>query len=726
MSKISKKFKIHYLIIPLFLTFLLYLFSLIFIFLPLIENSIVDKKREMIKELTNTVWNIMEFYNTQVEDGVISLEDAKTIVINNIKTIRYGKQKRDYFWIIDFRPFMIMHPYLTELNNQNLSDYYDPDGRDLIKEMVEIAESTDEGFLQYKWQLKDDSTQIFPKISFVKAFTPWGWIVGTGLYRNDIKEEITTMKRKLLGVSLFINLLMFFIFLYAIKRGLNKEKHLKEIEIKYKKLFEEANDAILILKDRIFIDCNTKALKLYGCKRSDIIGKRVIDFSPDYQGNGERSDSKSGKISNDSLEGDTQFFEWNHITKDGVPFIVEVSLSKIEINEEVFSISFIRDITKRKNDENKLIKAMEEAEISDKLKSAFLANMSHEIRTPMNGILGFVHLILENELEIEKRNEFLKIILSKGNQLLQIINDILDISKIESNQISINYTNFSLNDLIDELSMFFSFENANIELKVSKELTTSNDYICSDYNRLTQVLTNLLSNAFKFTKRGYVELGYKVNKNDLYFYVKDTGIGVNKKDKKIIFDRFRQSDDSLNRKYGGTGLGLSISNGLVKLLNGSIGVESDGENGSVFYFTIPYKQVKGKLNDFKPLPKLELDWSSKKIMVVEDDDMSFTFIKEVLRGSNAEIMHVKSGFNAIELLQKIKIDLILMDIQLQGIDGNDTAKEIRKFNSSIPIIAQTANAMTDDKDKSLLAGCNDYVSKPINGKELLNTIKSYF
>ncbi|NOQ25194.1 MAG: response regulator [Bacteroidales bacterium] len=725
MFKIPRKFKIHYLIIPLLLTFLLYVFSLIFFFLPLVEKSIVDKKKEMIKELATTVWNIIDFYNTQVEEGVMSLDDAKTIAVNNIKSIRYGKQKKDYFWINDFRTIMIMHPYLPELNNQNLSEFTDPDGRYLFKEMVEIAKSIDEGYIQYKWQLTDDSTQILPKISFIKAFTPWGWIVGTGVYIDDIQEEIATMKRKLLGVSLLITLLVLFIFLYAIKKGLIKEKHLKEIEIKYKKLFDEANDGILILKDRVIIECNTKALKLFGSKRSEIIGKRIIDLSPEYQDDGESSDIKSRKIVNDCLDGVTQYFEWKHVTIESVPFIAEISLFNVEINDEILIISFIRDITKRKSDENKLIKAMEKAEVSDKLKTAFLANMSHEIRTPMNGILGFAHLIQENDIEVEKRNEFLKIILSKGNQLLQIINDIIDISKIESNQIVINYTDFSLNDLLDELSLFFSIENANVELKISKELTNYNDYIHSDYNRLTQVLTNLLSNAFKFTESGYVELGYKVNKHDLYLYVKDTGIGVNKKDRKIIFDRFRQSDDSLTRKYGGTGLGLSISKGLVTLLKGTIGVESDGENGSVFYLTIPYTQVKSKANNVKPISNLETDWSSKKIMVVEDDEMSFKFIKEVLRDTKVELMHVKSGLNAIELLKKINIDLILMDIQLPGIDGNDTTKEIRKFNTSIPIIAQTANAMADDKDKSLLAGCNDYLAKPIDGNELINTIKSH-
>lgn len=725
MFKLPIKLKVHYLIIPLLVTFLLYIFSLIFLFFPYIEKNIVDKRKEMIKELTYTVWNIIDYYDKQVEDSVLSLDDAKSIVLNTLRDLKYGKEKKDYFWINDYRPYMIMHPYLPELNNKNLADYTDPDGTYLFNEMVEIVLRNGEGFVNYKWQLKDDTLQILPKISFVKGYKKWGWIIGTGVYINDIEDELALMEKQLISGAFIITLLVFLLYFYILRTGIKKEKHLVEIELKYKKLFEEANDAILLMHNFKYVDCNSKTLKLFNCTEKDLIGAIVKDFSPEFQDNGENSDIASRKIIENCIKGKSQFFEWKHLTKDRKAFIAEVSLSSIEIKDEIYVLSFVRDITKRKNDELKLVKAMEKAEASDKLKSAFLANMSHEVRTPMNGILGFSHLIQDNDLSPEKRNEYLKIILNKGNQLMQIINDIIDISKIESNQISINQTNFSLNDLIDELSAFFSIEFNNLELRINKSLNKYNDYITSDQTRLIQILTNLLSNAFKFTESGFIELGYEIKNSDLYFYVKDTGIGVKKEDQKIIFDRFRQSDDSTTRKYGGTGLGLSISKGLVELLGGKINVESDGKNGSLFYFTIPYRRAEAKSLKSKVGFENNLNWDTKKIMVVEDDDISFQYIFELLKETNVELFHVKTGLNAIELVKDTHFDLILMDVQLPGIDGNDTTREIRKFNRDIPIIAQTANAMADDKSKSIQAGCNYYLAKPIDGNVLIETVKSY-
>ena len=725
MHRFTNRFKLHYLIIPLLLAILTYLFSVIFFFIPDMERNAVNEKKDKIRELTHVVINMIDYYDKQVQDSILALDAAQKIVIENIKQIRYGAENKDYFWVNDFRPYMIMHPYLPELDSTDLSGFQDPDGTYLFNEMVELAIRNGDGYITYKWQLKDDTTKIIPKLSYVKAYKPWNWILGTGVYIDDVRNEIKSTRQKLIFVSIIITFIALMLYLYVIKRGIGKEKQLKEIETKYKKIFEEANDAILLLKDNQFIDCNSKALTMFKCERKEIIGKSVADFSPEYQDKDILSITEAEKIIEQCKKGKSQFFEWVHQKADKTNFIAEVSLSNIEIGDNNLIISFIRDITKRKKSEKDLIQAMEKAEASDKLKSAFLANMSHEIRTPMNGILGFAQLIQDGMVSSDKRAEYLEIIVNKGKQLMQIINDIIDISKIESNQIAINYSEFSINHLIDELYNFFSLEYRSVELIVAKELSDANDYIKSDYNRLTQILTNLLSNAFKFTDKGFVELGYKIKQKDIYFYVKDSGIGVKKKDQKIIFDRFRQSDDSSTRVYGGTGLGLSISKGLVKLLGGSIGVESDGENGSLFYFTVPLNMVKHSKQEVIETETEKFDFSSKTILIVEDDDASYMYMNELLKETNATINHVKTGSAAIELIKKDSIDLVLMDIQLPGIDGNNATREIRKFNTKIPIIAQTANAMADDRFKSIDAGCNDYIAKPINANELLTILNRY-
>ena len=725
MIKLAIRLRLHYLIIPLLLAFLLYVFSMLFFFLPAMERNIMNEKKQKIAELTNVVYDIIDYYNKQVEDSLIDLNTAQKIVIDNIKEIRYGNENKDYFWINDYRPYMIMHPYLPEMDSTDLSTFKDPDGTYLFNQMVELVIRNEHGFLNYKWQLKNDTSQILPKISYVKAFKPWDWIIGTGMYISDVESEMKAMKQKLLFVSVLIIIIALVLYGYVIKRGIYKERHLQEIEIKYKKIFEEANDAILLLKDDYFIDCNTKALRLFKCKRDELIGRKIIDFSNEYQEDGVLSEHKAEKIIEACKKGKSQFFEWNHQTLKGKPFIAEVSLTNIKIENTIYLISFIRDVTKRKNSEKQLIQAMEKAEASDKLKSAFLANMSHEIRTPMNGILGFAQLIQDNMISEEKKSEYLEIILNKGNQLMQIINDIVDISKIESNQITINNTEFSINKLIDDLSSFFSVEYRNLDLITTKDLPNGKDQIKSDHTRLTQILTNLLSNAFKFTEKGYVEFGYKIQQQEIYFFVKDTGIGIKNDDQKIIFDRFRQSDETISKLYGGTGLGLSISKGLVKLLGGEIGVESDGENGSKFYFTIPLELVTYAENKIEFEHPNQIDWKEKSILVVEDDDISFFFVKELLEETKAKIQHVKTGIDAIESVKKENFNIVLMDVQLPGMDGNTATKEIRKFNNNIPIIAQTANAMADDREKSIAAGCNDYIAKPIDGPELLSLINQY-
>jgi len=403
---------IHYLVLPLLFTFILYVFTWIFFFMPLVEKSITDRKKETIKEVTYAIWNILEFYNMQVIEGNMNLDEAQKMAINTISQIRYGKEKKDYFWINDFRPYMIMHPYLPELNNKNLSNFINQDNRYIFNEMVDLVMHNNEGFLSYKWQLKDDSSFIQPKISFIKAYHPWKWVIGTGVYISDIDEEIASMKNKLITVTFLITITILIVFAYTIQRGIKKEKQLEEIEKKYKKLFDGASDSILILKNGYFTDCNNSALDLFNCSRNELIGKSVIDFSPEYQEDGEKSKTKASEILIKSVNGESQFFEWTHLRYNGEKFIAEISLSNIEINKEIYLISFIRDITQRKADERNLLQAMERAEASDKLKSAFLANMSHEIRTPMNGILGFAQLVQDRELETDKREEYLKIIIN--------------------------------------------------------------------------------------------------------------------------------------------------------------------------------------------------------------------------------------------------------------------------------------------------------------------------
>ncbi|MFN8255110.1 MAG: PAS domain S-box protein [Bacteroidales bacterium] len=402
-------------------------------------------------------------------------------------------------------------------------------------------------------------------------------------------------------------------------------------------------------------------------------------------------------------------------------------------------IGTISDITQQQVIEEQLILSKEKAEEADTLKSAFLANMSHEIRTPMNGILGFSDLLKSEEISDAERNSYIDIIQQSGKQLLNIINDILDISKIEVGQIQINEEDCSVNDLLDELMGLFKPEivdKKKLKLELHKDLSNTDSILITDGVRLRQILTNLINNAIKFTSKGYIEFGYimipadspdEQIKHYLQFYVKDTGIGIPNSKREIIFDRFRQSDESHTRKFGGTGLGLAISKGFVELLGGQIWHESIEKSGSTFYFTIPYK-----IGDADRIHKIEAKlgsdyhWKGEYVLIVEDDEISYKYLYKILNKTGLKLIRAVSGNDAVDLCDKHdEIKLVLMDIQLPGMNGYEATERIREFKPDLPIIAQTAHALPEDRQKSIEAGCNDYLSKPIKRQLLLAKINQY-
>ena len=380
--------------------------------------------------------------------------------------------------------------------------------------------------------------------------------------------------------------------------------------------------------------------------------------------------------------------------------------------------------------EYELVMAKEKAEESDKLKTAFLANMSHEIRTPMNGILGFAEMLNDDNLSMVDRKKYLDIINNNGKMLISLIDDIIDFAKIEAGQIKVVHSDFSLNSLLMQvhssfLSESLKKEKSNVRLVLEKAFDNDNCYIKSDPNRIRQILTNLISNAFKFTNDGYIEFGYKVaSKNKLMFYVKDTGIGISPRKLKVIFERFIQADSSPTRKYGGSGLGLAISRGLVDLLSGRMWAESEVGKGSTFYFSIPYVTTKRVVEEVhKEKQRTDYKWEGRLFLIAEDDKFSYKFLEGFLKQTKAEILHAVDGRQAVELCMKNKkIDLVLMDIQMPEMNGLEATEEIKKFNKRIPIIAQTANAITEERQKCLNAGCDDFVTKPVNINELYSKI----
>ncbi len=385
--------------------------------------------------------------------------------------------------------------------------------------------------------------------------------------------------------------------------------------------------------------------------------------------------------------------------------------------------------------EQKLLEAKEKAEESDKLKSAFLANMSHEIRTPMNAILGFAELITMPDSEItpnEKQN-FIKLINNSGNNLLRLIDDIIDISKIEAGQIKIHKKECFLNITLKEIQQSYLEirkikEKEHVDIRVNENVYHQNLVIHTDTLRLNQIFTNLIDNALKFTEEGFIEFGYEIqNEDKLLFYVKDTGVGMDQKKKDLVFDRFTKIEDDKNRLYRGAGLGLAISKSLVELLGGKIWVESAPDLGSTFYFNLPFDEIKSS-NNINPLINISenYDWQDKTILVAEDEPANYIYIEEVLKITKARILKAINGKEAIEIFKNNNdIDIVIMDIKMPEMDGYEATRRIKKINNKVPVVSQSAYAMPGDIDKGLESGMDDYLIKPVKPKELLSILNKH-
>lgn len=395
---------------------------------------------------------------------------------------------------------------------------------------------------------------------------------------------------------------------------------------------------------------------------------------------------------------------------------------------EHFLIGVIHDITEIKKVSEDLLKAKEKAEESDRLKSAFLANMSHEIRTPMNAILGFSKLLKREDITINNRAKYIDFIDSEGNRLLNIISDIVDISMLESKQLSLNYTPCDLNKLFDQLKNQFDIhpEKADCVISVKKGLNYPECLISMDATRLTQVLTNLIENALKFTQKGNVEYGYSKENDHLLFYVKDNGIGIRLEDQKTIFDRFTQAENRLSNTGKGNGLGLSIAKNLVELLKGNIWVESELGIGATFFFKIPYSIAERSTAKKVLVKKANENISGATILIAEDEFLNYKYLKTLLEGLQFKTIHAKNGQIAVNTLQNDpSISFILMDINMPLKNGYDATKEIRKFNTKVPIVALTAYAMEEDKKKVINSGFSDYLTKPIVENKLIEMIHKH-
>ncbi len=511
------------------------------------------------------------------------------------------------------------------------------------------------------------------------------------------------------------------------------EESMHNSEKKYRNIFENAREGIFQTNTNgTYISVNPVLAEMYGYSSpEDLINSRTniskeAYFNPEERANFLKIIEEKGYIKG---------YEYEVVRKDGgkIWFYEDAHAIKDDSGNTKYYEGFVIDITERKKSVEDLIKAKDKAEESDRLKSAFLANMSHEIRTPMNGILGFADLLKEPHLSDEKQQYYISIIEKSGIRMLNIINNIISISKIESGTMEVYISETNINEQLDYIYTFFKpeVEQKSLNLSYKNTLHDNHAYISSDKEKLYGILTNLVKNAIKFTDRGSIEFGYNLKDNYLIFYVKDTGIGVPTKRQEAIFDRFIQADIEDKRAFQGAGLGLSISKAYVEMLGGKMWLESKEGKGSTFYFTIPYNNTRilkeNAITVDSNITTKTMDNRNLKVLVVEDDEVSDFYITTKLKSFCREILHADNGMKAIEICQNnLDLDLLLMDINMPEMNGLEATKQIRKFNKDVVIIAQTAYALKGDREKAIEAGCNSYITKPIESSVLLELIKKYF
>lgn len=585
-----------------------------------------------------------------------------------------------------------------------------------------------------------------------------------GVWSNNIAEIRVNIAPPFWKTGLFyaFSMIILALLVYAFYRfrikNLEKDKRLLEEEVqkrtqeisvinqdlKKSKSFIEsviknATYGIMVIDQQgDIIIANPAVSDITGYTNQELISMNFRNLTP-------RKWQKTDMDSLDAIgEEESSYIEKEYIRKDGSIIQVSVSTSYIKDYDVPAFVNIITDITQRVANEKEilehrtnleklvkertsdLITAKERAEKADRLKTAFLSNISHEIRTPMNAIIGFSNLIKEHTWEPKQMDEFLNHINEGANNLLSIVTNIVEISKISANDIYITQKKFDFLKFMNATLATYKekAEQKGLEMILEPDKSCKDLFIISDEAKLSVVLHHLLDNAIKFTQKGKITLGFLVSGQEIKVCVQDTGIGILPEIQDDIFEAFKQAESNLSRAYGGTGLGLSISKAYIEKLGGRLWVESIHGEGSKFYFSFPLV----KSDDRQSVNhNLSIRFENLNILIVEDEVMNFRYLSEILKNKAKNIYHSFDGFSAIEQCKNNpEINMVLMDIKLPGINGLEATAEIKKFRPGLPIIAQTAYTLIGDREKALEAGCDEYISKPIDKEKLFSLINSFF
>jgi PAS domain S-box-containing protein len=734
-------------LVPVVLAMALFLLVMHFLFIPILRDYLLSARRETIESQATTVSSLLETYQQRVEEGELGLEDAQQRAMNHIRRLRYGPEQKDYFWIQDTDAVMLMHPYRPDLVGSNMYAYEDPTGNPFMQEITSMAATQGYGFVDYVWQWMDNPTQQLAKVSYIRKFRPWNWVLGTGMYIQDLEHKVKAVRGQLFYVVGLLFIVLLLISAYIVLVAIRAERRRwasEQLRAVLVSMLESTSDMVSMSDtERNIIYMNRAGRRMLGWpEEGKLEGLKIVQCHPEETvrtlletaiPEAARSGLWHGTLQLKGADGKI------------IP-VSQVVMSHRNADGEILYLSTIaRDISREKEYEEELRRKNGElresvlrterlarkAEQASKTKSLFLANMSHELRTPLNAIIGCVDLLMETELSGDQQ-ELARTIHTSGEVLFFTISDILDLSKIESGKITCDESAFSLRKLADEcLEVVRSVvENKGLELRaeVDEEIPES---LHGDHIHLRQTLLNLLNNAVKFTETGSVRLCIGLTARSacgchIRFEVHDTGIGLGDEERAIIFEPFRQTDHSLTRKYGGTGLGLAICREFVRMLGGELKVSSVKGQGSCFSFEIMLRQPVAAHDSAVPNRRGEVPdeqflayAKSLKMLVVEDNAFNRIVTCKMLRSLGLEPDEATEGQSALAQHARQHYDLIFMDVQMPTMDGLSATRKLREQGDDVYIIGLTAHAYQSDRNACLEAGMNGYLSKPVKKVHLV-------
>ncbi len=581
--------------------------------------------------------------------------------------------------------------------------------KELIGKSSEILFATHEEFLAARIDKCDDISEVTGSVETLFK-TKDGIILNVILSSSPLDKDDCSK-----GVTFTI---------MDITERKKSEEALRESELKYRRIFDNVQDVYYETSiDGIILELSPSIELLTGglYKTKDLVGRSIYDFYTDpYE--------RQLIVNELKTKGAVTDFEITLSNRDGsiTPCSVSAKLLSDQVGNPEKIIGSMRDITDRKNASDALRIAKEKAEMSDKLKTEFLNNISHEVRTPLNGILGFAEIITLQDLSEEEKKDSMAMLFESSNRLLNTITNYMDISLITSGSLSVHKKDFLPVPILNRIYNNFESACQNKKLLLLLEVPEQADefVISSDPEICQKIISHFLDNAIKFTEKGTIRFGFSHKIDQVEFFVKDTGIGIKKESFDIIFERFVKEGQRSYNVSEGSGLGLSIARGMTDAIGGKIWLESEPGRGSGFFLGLPFRndsEVASTVNDRIESSK-SLDGSS--ILIAEDDETNFYYLNALIsRETDAKVLHASNGREAIELFRlHPDIKLILMDMKMPEIDGFEATRQIKLLNSDVHIIAVTAFAMSGDEERIIAAGCDGYLSKPINKKSLLEKI----